>query len=733
VSPRRPLTATARKATLAALLALVAGCDGNGPTNPDGRGRPVDLSFAITLQAEQGGGEAAAFDKVTAMHIRLAPEGGAALFEQSVPFDPQTETRIPISVLIQGETQATLDVTLLRNTDPLFRGTSSLTLVPNDVAHADLTLVPVAAGISVPQSLAPLTSIGETRPLTGDVLFITGDVAESLHLSWESLTPQIVSVQASGGTSSVVAVAQGQGQLRASYGSFSSDVQVLVDVVAASVDVTPPSSSIDVGATVKLSFMAKDGLGNPIPGSTATWSSSDDLVATVDQSGLVSGHRAGTVTISATVEAVVGTATVEVVALPPEVATDPATGIGVYSATLHARVNPNMTPTTAWFEWGTDPALASSTETTHQDVGSGTTPQTVSETLEGLDPSTTYYFRAVAANDGGTETGSIASFATLAPAPPTVDAISPSSVGSTNATIRGTVNPNGAAATAWFEWGTDPTMGKYSSTPPEDVGAGVDNVGIQSSLNGLAPDGASYYYRVAADNGVGGVVRSRVEAFQTAPAAPSGLDGGFDGPLYLYWTDNSTSETYFQIERSTSSSGPFSVTGTSPANYPYYDESGPFPGDPTYYRVLACNSTGCSSPSNVFSVSPGPGSISGTLYLCYSSGTPCYNYVSGATVQLSGPVNTTYTTGTYGSYYFSGLPPGSYAVSVSDIPCVASFRTNQRNVTFGYGSVDIDFYADTILCSALAPAPPGSSPFDPVIAGLLGIDTQPAERTAAPR
>jgi len=730
MSPRRRFS---RGAALAALLAVVAGCDGNGPTTPDGRGQPVDLSFAITLQAQQGGGEAAAFDKATHMHIRLAAAGGAALFEQTTTFDPQAETRIPVSVLIQGETQATLDVTLLRNTDPLFQGSSSLTLVPNDVATADLTLVPVAGGISVPQSLEPLTSIGETRPLTGDVLFVTGDLAESLHLDWESLTPQVVSVQGSGGTSSVVAVAEGQGQLRASYGPFSSTVQVLVDVVAASVDVKPASSSIEVGSSVQLSFTAKDALGNPIAGSTATWSSSDETVASVDQTGLVSGHRAGNVTISATVEQAVGTAAVEVTALPPEVTTNPATDVGVYAATLHAQVNPNMTPTTAWFEWGTDPTLASSTETTHQDVGSGTTAQGVLETLEGLEPSATYYFRAVAMNDGGTVTASISSFTTVALNPPTVETNAPSSVESTRATLQGTVTPNGLATTAWFEWGQDRTMGSYDSTTPQDVGSGLDPVSVDQSISGLTPDGALYFYRAAADNGVSGVQRGSVQSFRTTPTPPSNLQD--DGPWYLTWTDNSSSETYFRIEWSASPSGGFSVAGTEGQNATFHYEPGPFPGDPTYYRVLACNADGCSAPSATRAVGTGSPGISGTLWLCYSSGTSnCVYMGSGVKVELVGPVSLSTSTNTYGGFSFSGFPQGSYSVQVSDIPCVANFRANQLNLTFGYGTAYIDLYADTILCGALAPAPPGPSSFDPVIAGLLGIDTQPARRAApAPR
>jgi hypothetical protein len=734
MSPPGPSASVGKRAALAVLLVAVAGCEGNGSTGPD-HAFPARVSLAVQAQATQGGGEATAFDKATAVHIRLGSQGGAALFDQTAPFDPQGETHIPITVVIGGETPAFLQVTLLRNTDALFNGTASLTLIPNDIATADLTLVPVGAAISVPQSLEPLNSLGETRPLPGVVLFVTGDVAESLHLTWTSLTPSVVSVQSDGATSSVVAVGPGQGRLVASYGALSDTVQVLVDIVAASVDVTPATSSIDVSGSVQLSFAAWDAMGNPIANATATWSSDSTVVATVDQNGLVTGHRRGTATISATVDAAVGTATVDVVALRPQVTTESVTDLGVYSATLAGHVNPNLTPTTAWFEWGTDPALSSPSQTSPVDLGSGSTSLAISQPLSGLNASTTYYFRAMASNDGGTQAGAIASFTTLALVAPTVTAQSPTSVGATSATMAGTVNPLGTAATAWFEWGTDPTMGKYTATASQDMGAGTTAVSIEQLVSGLTPDGqTAYYYRVAAQNAAPGTSRSSVITFTTTPTAPSSLSGGFDGPLYINWTDNSSSETYFQIERSTSSTSGFSVTGTSPANSPYYSEGGPFPGNPMYYRVRACSAAGCSAPSNVLTVIPSAPSISGYLYLCYSAGTGGCTYIGDSTtVTLSGPVNATYRTDIYGYYYFSGLPQGTYTVSVADTPCYANFRVNQQSLTFGWGYVQMNFYADTVICGALASAPEKTGEVSPAMARLLGLDDSPSKGTGPPR
>jgi lysophospholipase L1-like esterase len=97
---------------------------------------------------------------------------------------------------------------------------------------------------------------------------------------------------------------------------------------------------------------------------------------------------------------------------PPAVSTLPATGITTTGATLNGIVNPNGAATTAWFQYGTDPSFLSFAETAQQAIGPGTTGQAVSSTLTTLAPWQTYYFRIVARNGGGTQTGTIDSFPT---------------------------------------------------------------------------------------------------------------------------------------------------------------------------------------------------------------------------------------------------------------------------------------------------------------------------------
>ena len=99
--------------------------------------------------------------------------------------------------------------------------------------------------------------------------------------------------------------------------------------------------------------------------------------------------------------------------IPPTVATNAATSVTETGGTVNGGVNPNGLATTAWFEWGTDPSLATFSVTTNQSLGSGTSIQAVNAALSGLSSGTPYYFRVAASSSGGTTKGSISSFSTI--------------------------------------------------------------------------------------------------------------------------------------------------------------------------------------------------------------------------------------------------------------------------------------------------------------------------------
>src|SRR5207245_537755 len=76
------------------------------------------------------------------------------------------------------------------------------------------------------------------------------------------------------------------------------------------------SASVQAGQTVQLTATPRDAGGNPLSGRTVTWSSSNTAVATVSNSGLVSGVTPGTATITAASEGKSGTSTITVTPVP---------------------------------------------------------------------------------------------------------------------------------------------------------------------------------------------------------------------------------------------------------------------------------------------------------------------------------------------------------------------------------------------------------------------------------
>ncbi|CAN5818514.1 hypothetical protein BH23GEM11_BH23GEM11_16110 [soil metagenome] len=85
----------------------------------------------------------------------------------------------------------------------------------------------------------------------------------------------------------------------------------------ASVSVETPSPQVVVGESVQLTAVALDASGNPIPGQTATWSSTVREILTVDANGRATGVSLGSARARAEIAGVVGSQLLQVV--PPPV------------------------------------------------------------------------------------------------------------------------------------------------------------------------------------------------------------------------------------------------------------------------------------------------------------------------------------------------------------------------------------------------------------------------------
>jgi uncharacterized membrane protein len=94
---------------------------------------------------------------------------------------------------------------------------------------------------------------------------------------------------------------------------------------------------------------------------------------------------------------------------PPVVTTNPATLIASYSATLNGSVDPHGLTTTIYFQYGTTTSYGLNTSIRSR---TGNTYQTVNASISRLVANTTYHFRIVATNSGGTTYGTDKTFTT---------------------------------------------------------------------------------------------------------------------------------------------------------------------------------------------------------------------------------------------------------------------------------------------------------------------------------
>jgi phospholipase C len=215
---------------------------------------------------------------------------------------------------------------------------------------------------------------------------------------------------------------------------------------------------------------------------------------------------------------------------PPAVELEPANLPSGTVADLSGTVNPDGGEVkSCHFEYGIPPAYESSVPCSKA-IGAGTAPVEASAVAASLSPTTTYHFRLVAANSGGTSTGPELMFTTSSMAP-TAETLPATGLAQTSATLNATVNPNGAnVSECLFEYGPTSSYGKSvpCSTAP---GSGKSPVAVSGQVSSLSP-GTAYHFRILARSAVGTGYGADLE-FNT-PSGPvvsgvapdAGLTGG---------------------------------------------------------------------------------------------------------------------------------------------------------------------------------------------------------------
>jgi hypothetical protein len=103
---------------------------------------------------------------------------------------------------------------------------------------------------------------------------------------------------------------------------------------------------------------------------------------------------------------------------------------------------------------------------------------------------------------------------------PAVVTGSASSITSTSATLNGTVNPEGAATTYQFQFGTSTSYGSVTPASPASAGSGSSAIGKSAGLSGLSAS-TTYDYRLVATNATG-TTDGGNRTFTTPAATSSG-------------------------------------------------------------------------------------------------------------------------------------------------------------------------------------------------------------------
>lgn len=170
---------------------------------------------------------------------------------------------------------------------------------PGPAAVASVTVSPSNATVNV----------GATTTLSATVKDGSGTTLSGRAITWSSSSEAIARVDASGvvtgvgaGTATITAASEGKS-------GTATVVVASVGVPVAAVSIGAALDTIEAWDLVQLQAAVKDNAGNVLAGRTVRWATSNAAVATIDSvTGRLTGVDRGTVTVTATSEGKIGTA-----------------------------------------------------------------------------------------------------------------------------------------------------------------------------------------------------------------------------------------------------------------------------------------------------------------------------------------------------------------------------------------------------------------------------------------
>jgi uncharacterized protein YjdB len=178
----------------------------------------------------------------------------------------------------------------------------------NGTASVLVSAVSVAS-VRLDQASATLFE-GERLTLSAISLDKRGNTLSGRAVSWESSNPSVASVT-SGGVITAVSAGRVSITVRSDGQAASAQLEVKRRTVA-SVAVVTNGNLLYLGETLTAAVTVRDAFGVPLSDRPVAWSSSNSSVAAVSTTGQITAVSPGAVVITAAVEGVQGTVTVEV-------------------------------------------------------------------------------------------------------------------------------------------------------------------------------------------------------------------------------------------------------------------------------------------------------------------------------------------------------------------------------------------------------------------------------------
>jgi trimeric autotransporter adhesin len=377
---------------------------------------------------------------------------------------------------------------------------------------------------------------------------------------------------------------------------------------------------------------------------------------------------------------------------PPTVITNPASNIGVSTATLNGSVNANGQNATVWFEYGMTMAYGTPATATPSTV-TGNSPTAVIANISGLSPNTIYHYRCVGQNIGGTIYGNDMTFNTVCPLPAEPGAIT----GPTSVCQLSTGHVYSVAPIAY-------ATGYVWTLPPGGAIVGGNNTNSITVDYGSAAESGNVSVNGTSVCGSGPVSSLAVTVYEDPIPVISGPYVACITNTYTYSTESGMSSYSWTV----SSGGQIlSGSGTSSISV-RWNNSGAQSVSVSYTNVA-----GCPAPyPTVLNVNvgtlPSP-SISGSNKVCVNEGLHVY----------------TTETGFYG--YTWGVPSGGTIVSGQGTYQVEVSWTGagNRTVNVNYATISGCFATSpTVFAVEVMPVPvaPGAiSGTHDLCAGTTGV------------